>query len=278
MILAKRKLSRLLLYALLIALGCVWILPVVFMLFTAMKSPADLFGSSSLFSIPKKIEWANFVNAWSQGKMSLYMGNSLIISAVKVPLGIFIASLAAFALTKMNFKWSNSAFIFFLLGMMIPVQVTLVPLNIMLTKSGLINTRTGLIIVYIGFGLSFAILILRGFFRTIPKELDDAAKIDGCSNWGLFWRIIMPIAMPAVATLVILDFLSTWNEFLLAQIFITSDQLRTVPTGLMSFKGQFSTNYGLMNAGVLISVIPIFAVYLLFQKYFVQGLAGSVKG
>jgi len=275
---SRLRWTRIVFYGFLIGFGTIWMIPVVFMLFTAMKSPAELFGSSSLFSIPKNIEWMNFVHAWTQGKMSLYMKNSFLISVVKVPLGIFIASLAAFALTRLGYRWSNSTFVFFLIGMMVPIQVTLVPLNIMLNRAGLINTHVGLTIVYIGFGIPFAILILRGFFRTIPKELDDAAKIDGCSDWGLYWRIIVPLAMPAVATLVILDFLATWNEFLLAQIFVTSDELRTVPTGLMNFKGQFSTNYGLMNAGVLISVIPILVVYLLFQKYFVQGLAGSVKG
>lgn len=270
--------TRLLFYIFLTAFGLLWLLPVVFMLFTALKSPADLFSGASLFSIPKHIEWSNFTDAWLEGNMSVYMRNSMFIALVKVPAGIFIAALGAFALTRLNYKWSNPTFVLILIGMMIPVQVTLVPLSMFLKWTNLIDTHLGIILVYLGFGIPFAVLVLRGFFRTIPKELDDAARIDGCSDFGLFWRILLPIAMPAVATLVILDFLSTWNEFLLSQIFLTSNELRTIPSGLMIFKGEFGTNYGLMNAGVLISVIPILIIYLVFQKYFVQGLAGSVKG
>ncbi|TDF99839.1 carbohydrate ABC transporter permease [Paenibacillus piri] len=264
-------------YFFLIVFSFIWLLPIVFMAFTALKSPADFF-SGAFYEMPKTIKWSNFTEAWTAGKMGLFMKNSFSISLIKVPLGIFIASLAAFALTRQNYRWSNSTFSFFLTGMMIPFQATLIPLNLMLSKTGLIDTHTGLIILYIGFGLPFAILVLRGFFRSIPRELDEAAKMDGCSDFGIYWRIIMPIAMPAVATLVILDFLHTWNEFLLAQIFIISDELRTVPSGLMNFKGEYGTNYGLLNAGVLFSVIPIFTVYLLFQKFFVSGLSGSVKG
>ncbi|WP_019636656.1 carbohydrate ABC transporter permease [Paenibacillus fonticola] len=278
MVRTQLSFTRILFYMFLIVFAFLWLIPIFFMLFTALKSPADLFGSESLFSFPKRIEWSNFTEAWLAGNMSVYMKNSLFITLIKVPAGIFIAALGAFALTRLNYKWSNPTFVLILIGMMIPVQVTLVPLSMLLKLTNLIDSHLGIIIVYLGFGIPFAVLVLRGFFRTIPKELDDAARMDGCSDFGLFWRILLPIAMPAVATLVILDFLSTWNEFLLSQIFLTSNELRTIPSGLMIFKGEFGTNYGLMNAGVLISVIPILIIYLMFQKYFVQGLAGSVKG
>jgi raffinose/stachyose/melibiose transport system permease protein len=169
-------------------------------------------------------------------------------------------------------------FAFFLVGMMVPMQATLVPLNIFLHKTNLINTYPGIFLVYVGFGIPFGILILRGFFRTIPKELDEAALMDGCDDIGKFFRIIMPLALPAIATLVIFDFMATWNEFLLAQIFITDEKMKLITTGLMSFRGERSTDYPLLNAGVLISIVPTLIVYLLFQKYFVSGLAGSVKG
>lgn len=274
----NRKMTRkILFYVFLICLAAVWLLPIVFMSFTAVKTPADLFGRK-LFALPNHIEWRNFIDSWDVGKMGLYMKNSLIVSCLKVPLGILIESLAAFGLTRMNLKWGNKLFIFFFAGMMIPMQVTLVPLNIMLTKAGLINTYLGLFTVYVGFGIPFGILVLRGFFRAIPREMDEAARIDGCSNLALYARIIMPIAKPAVATLLILDFLSTWNEFILASVFITNDVMRTVPAGLMRFRGEFSTNYPLLSAGVLMSIIPVLIIYLTFQRYFVEGLQGSVKG
>ncbi len=273
----NRKYRQIFFYLIMIGLAMAWLMPIVFMIFTAVKSPQDLFGKK-LFALPETIVWQNFSDAWNQGAMGTYIKNSVLVSFVKVPLGIFIESLAAFALTRLNLKWADRLFIFFFIGMMIPIQVTLVPLNIMLTNAGLINKYLGLVLVYLGFGIPFGILVLRGFFRTIPKEIDEAAQIDGCNNFQLYSRVIMPIAKPAAATLVILDFLSTWNEFMLSSVFITSDALRTIPTGLLRFQGEFSVNYPLLNAGVLISVLPALLIYLLFQRYFVEGLSGSVKG
>ena len=167
---------------------------------------------------------------------------------------------------------------FFFVGMMIPMQVTLVPLNRMLTGAELINTYPGIIFVYLGFGLSYGILVLRGFMKAIPKDIDEAALIDGCGSFRLFWSIILPITKPAIATLVIMDFLSTWNELLLSSIFLTDDTMRTIPTGLMGFFGQFGVDYTLLSASVLISVLPVLIVYIFFQKYFVEGMSGAVKG
>jgi raffinose/stachyose/melibiose transport system permease protein len=264
-------------YALLFILSVVFLIPVVFIGFTALKSNADLL-THPFYSVPEKLQWNNFLNAWNQGRMGMYMKNTVIICVVKVSLGILIEAFAAFALTRLNFKWSNSMFALFLVGMMVPIQATLVPLNIFLNKVHLVGTYPGIIFVYIGFGIPFGILILRGFFRTIPKELDEAAVMDGCGDIGRFFRVILPLSMPAVATLIILDFMATWNEFLLAQIFITKDTMRTITTGLLAFQGEHSTDYTLLNAAVLISILPVLIIYLLFQKYFVSGMAGSVKG
>lgn len=271
------KPSKLLFYFFIISFALVWLIPIFFVMITSLKSSGDLF-SNSLFSLPKEYKWSNLIEAWKEGDLSLYMKNSLFISIVKVPLGILIAALGAFGLTRLNFKWEKPVYLFIILGMTIPFQATLVPLVIMLNKVNLLNSHVGLIILYIGFGIPFATLILYGFFKAIPRELDEAARIDGCSDLFLFIRIILPIAMPAIATLIILDFLSTWNEFLLAQIFLTSDDLKTVTTGIMSFKGQYSTNYPLMMAGVLITVLPVLVVYIIFQKHFVSGFGGAVKG
>jgi raffinose/stachyose/melibiose transport system permease protein len=264
-------------YTLLVLLSALFLIPVAFIAFTALKSKPELL-TSPFYALPKQWQWDNFVTAWNEGNLSMYMKNTIFICLVKVPLGILIEALAAYALTRLNFKWSTPLFALFLIGMMIPIQATLVPLNIFLNKTHLVSTYPGIFLIYVGFGIPFGILILRGFFRTIPKEIDEAALIDGCGDMGKFIRIILPLSMPAIATLVIFDFMATWNEFLLAQIFITQDSMKTITTGLMSFRGERSTDYTLLNAGVLISIVPTLAVYLAFQKYFVSGLAGSVKG
>lgn len=205
------------------------------------------------------------------------MVNGLIICVLKVPLGIFVEALAAFAMTRLNVKHKTAIFIFFLVGMMLPMQSALVPINVVFSKLKLLNTYFGLFYVYVGFGISYGILILRGFFRGIPNEIDEAATLDGCSKWQLLWRIILPIAKPAVATLVITDFLATWNEYLLASVIINDNTKKTVPVGLMTFVGEHGTDYGFLCAGVLMSVIPVLTVYLIFQRHFVEGMSGAIK-
>ena len=273
----KKVCKKIILYMLLIALAILWIVPMFTLLATAVKSKADFYTGVSLFEFPENPAWGNFVNAFKKGKLFMYMKNDLIVSGLKVPLGIFIEALAAFALTRLKMRHRTGVFVFLLVGMMLPLQTALVPINVIYSKLGLLNTYFGLFYVYIGFGISFGILILRGFFRGIPREMDEAAYIDGCSKWQLFYRIILPVAKPAVATLVITDFLATWNEYLLGSVIINDNTMKTVPVGLMTFVGEHGTDYGYLCAGVLISLIPVLTVYLIFQRYFVEGKAGAVK-
>jgi raffinose/stachyose/melibiose transport system permease protein len=265
------------LYIILIAMVLVWAAPIYTLIATAIKSKQDFYNNSSLFSLPKSIAWNNFIDAFITGRLFAYMRNDLIICCLKVPLGILVEALAAFALTRLDIKHKTGLFIFFIIGMMLPFQVALVPINVVYSRLNLLNTYFGLFYVYIGFGISYGILVLRGFFRTIPRDIDDAAVIDGCDKWRLFWNIILPISKPAIATLVITDFLATWNEYLLAMVIINDNNKKTVPVGLMTFVGEHGTDYGLLCAGVLISLLPVLAVYLIFQRHFVEGLAGSVK-
>jgi raffinose/stachyose/melibiose transport system permease protein len=270
--------NRALLYGLLIVICLVWFAPIYTLFATAIKSRQDFFNDVGLFRLPEKIAWSNFSDALFKGRLIRYILNDLFICVLKVPLGIFIEALAAFAITRLpDIKHKTALFVFFIIGMMLPMQVALVPINVAYSRLGLLNTYTGLFYVYVAFGISFGILILRGFFRTIPKEIDDAAMIDGCGKFRLFWNIILPISKPAIATLVISDFLATWNEYLLAMVIINDNNKKTVPVGIMTFVGEHGTDYGLLCAGVLISVIPVLVVYLIFQRYFVEGMAGSVK-
>lgn len=264
-------------YLLLIVLCLIWIVPMFTLVATALKSRQDFFNGLSLFRLPDKIAWSNFTNAITKGNLINYMKNDMIITCLKVPLGIFIGALASFALTRLKLKHSTGLFIFFLIGMMLPMQAALVPINVVYSKLNLLNTYFGLFYIYIGFGISYAILIMRGFMNGIPRDIDEAAYMDGSTKWQLFWYIILPISKPALATLMITDFLSTWNEYLLASVIINDNKMKTVPVGLMTFVGEHGTDYGYLCAGVLISVIPVLAVYLVFQRYFVEGMSGAVK-
>lgn len=274
---AKKITKKALLYIFLIAMALVFIVPIFTLFATAIKSKTDFYSGISLFELPKVPAWENFVNALTKGRILKYMGNDLFICLIKVPLGIFIEALAAYALTRFPIKHKTGLFAFFLVGMMLPMQVALVPINMIYTKLNLMNTYFGLFYVYVGFGISFGILILRGFLLGIPREIDEAAYIDGASKWKTFSQIIMPMAKPAVATLVITDFLATWNEYLLATVIITDNKYKTVPVGLTTFVGEHGTDYGYLCAGVCVSIIPVIIVYLVFQRYFVEGMAGAVK-
>lgn len=273
----KKMVKKLLLYLVLAFLSVIWVVPMFTLVATAVKNKQDFMSGISLFAMPEQIAWSNFYNAMIKGRLFEYMRNDFIVTCLKVPLGIFIGALASFALTRLNIKHKTGIFIFFLIGMMLPMQVALVPINVVFSKLKLLNTYFGLFYVYVGFGLSYAILILRGFMRGIPKDIDEAAWVDGCNKWQLFFYIIFPISKPAVATLLITDFLATWNEYLLASVIINDNSKKTVPVGLMTFVGEHGTDYGYLCAGVLISVIPVLIVYLIFQRHFVEGMAGAVK-
>ncbi|MDR2742690.1 MAG: carbohydrate ABC transporter permease [Treponema sp.] len=273
----KKQFGKIALYAVLAAVAVLWAAPIYTLIATAIKSKQDFYNNAGLFSLPESVAWNNFTDAFFKGRLFAYMRNDLVICCLKVPLGILIEALAAFALTRLKIKHKTGLFIFFIIGMMLPFQAALVPINVVYSRLGLLNTYFGLFYVYIGFGISYGILVLRGFFRTIPRDIDDAAVIDGCGKWRLLWNIILPISKPAIATLVITDFLATWNEYLLAMVIINDNNKKTVPVGLMTFVGEHGTDYGLLCAGVLISLLPVLAVYVVFQRHFVEGLSGSVK-
>jgi raffinose/stachyose/melibiose transport system permease protein len=262
-------------YVVLILATLLWLAPVITLILTALKDAGD-FAVNGAFSLPKFIRWENFSEAWETGVKN-YFWNSVIVTSFKVPIGIILESMAAFALTHMHFKWADRVFTYILVGLIVPMQMTLVPLTLLMNALNLIDTLTGLTILYIGFGVPFGVLVMRGFFRTVPVAIIEAARIDGCSWLKIFYRIALPLALPAVVSLCILDGVATWNEFILAQIFLRSDELRTLPLGLVQFSTQFSTQYDQLAAAVLISVVPIVLVFLFFQRYFVAGMGGAVK-
>lgn len=274
----QRRLEQTLLFISLLMLSLIWLTPFATVVMSAIRSQGDLL-SRGVFSWPKAIAWKNFSEAWNTGDFSIYFRNSLFLIFLKVPLGIFIAALAAYPLAKMRFRFSGAIFIFFLAGLAVPVQVTLQPLLVMMKQLGIANSIFALIPPYVAFGLPFQIFVLRGFFRLIPSELLEAARLDGASEWTAFLRVMLPLSVPALATLCIIDVLNTWNEFLIALVLISAKESRTVPVGLLQFQGEYSSQYTLLMAGILISIIPVIVIFIFLQRYFVAGLtSGAVKG
>lgn len=262
----------------LVVSALIWITPFIFMFITSVKSTADI-SNHAAWALPTVWEWGNYAAAAGTGKLWQTGVNSLIISVVKVPLGLFLSALAAFALSRLHFRWQKALLGILSLGALIPVQVALGPLFSTMLDLGLLNTRLGLILPYLAFGIPYQIFILYGFFRAIPDELDEAARIDGANNWRLFWRVILPLAKPALAALFILDFVATWNEYPMALTLLQTQDQFTIPLGITNFQTQYGSDYGQMNAYIIMSILPVLIVYLMFQRYFVKGaLAGAVKG
>lgn len=262
----------------LVVVVVVWLAPFVFIVFTSLKSTAEVMGSSA-FAPPRDPQYANYAAAWGRGRFGTTVFNSAVITVVKVPLGLMISAMAAYALACMRIPGGKLILIGVLFGTMIPFQVMLAPLFTLVNGLHLIDTYPGVILPYIAFGIPYQVFILHGFFRGIPVELNEAARIDGASHATIFLKIFLPLSLPVLAALLILDFVATWNEFAMALVLLQDRDMWTLPLGLSAFQGQFSRDYGQLNAAIVMTVLPATIVYLIFQRYFVSGLtSGAVKG
>ena len=261
----------------LIAMAVVWIAPFIFIGFTSLKANSTVMGSSA-FAPPTSLEWSNFTGAWARGRFGTTVFNSAVITLIKVPLGLFISAMAAYALSRIRLPGGRAIFLLVLFGTMLPFQVMLAPLFSLVNAFGLINTKVGVILPYLAFGVPYQVFILHGFFKEVPKELSEAALVDGASHLTIFRRIFLPISLPVLAALLILDFVATWNEFAMALVILQDNGAWTLPLGLMSFQSQFQSDYGQLNAAIVMTVLPATIVYLIFQRYFVSGLtSGAIK-
>ncbi|TLU72240.1 carbohydrate ABC transporter permease [Lichenicoccus roseus] len=265
------------LWTILVIAAALWVAPFVFILLTSLKTEAEIY-ATTVFALPAHPAWSNYAQAWGRGNFAATFLNSVIITCIKVPLGLLLSAMAAYALAQMRIPGRNTVFLAILFGTMIPFQVLLAPLFSLVNSLGLINTYVGVILPYIAFGVPYQVFVLRGFFRHVPKEMTEAALLDGANHLTIFWRIFLPLSLPALAALVILDFVATWNEFAMALVILQDSGRWTLPLGLMSFQGQFASAYGQLNAAIVMTVLPAAIVYLIFQRYFIGGLtAGAVK-
>lgn len=257
-------------------LGIIFLIPIIWVFSLSLRSKKDAL--AAMF-FTKELHFENYVKAWQTfGFTRLYL-NSLAVTILSVFFTLVIAALAAYSFSRLRYKGSNIVFYIILLGIMIPPAAVIIPLFIIMENLHLYNTLFSLVFSYIAFGLPIATLILRGFFMTIPIELTEAARIDGSTEIGTFFKIIIPLSKPAIVTVTIFLFMQNWNEFLLGLVLLKDKILFTLPVGMAIFVGQWDSPWELVAAGVIINSIPIFVVYLIIQDQFVKGLtAGAVKG
>lgn len=256
---------------------CSFILvPIVWMIISSFKPNNEIFVNP--WSLPHNWTVIHYKEAIEAG-LPKFLLNSIIITAVSVVVIVFLGSLAAFVFARQNFRFKKILFYLTISAMMVPVHVAVIPLQVLTGKLGLFNNFISVIFPYIAFGLPFTIFILWGYFLTIPKELEEAAVIDGCSRFRIYWNIILPVSKPALSTAIIFQSYLVWNEFLFALVFLKKESVMTLPVGIFTkFTGYFLTNWGGILAGLFISIIPIIVLYLLFQNNFIKGLtAGALK-
>lgn len=273
----KITVTGLLLYAFLFALALVYLLPLVWMLSVSLKSNREVL--TSPFSPPSVLQLGNYIFAWVNGQLGVATLNSVIVCTTALIISLLIGAMAAFAIARMRLGFLKYMMQYFLIGMMIPVHCVLIPLFVRFSNWHLTNQLIGLIIPYITFSLPMTIFLMTGFFKSMPGEIFEAACIDGCSIYGCFIRIALPLSRVGMFVAGIMTFVGNWNELLLAMVFISDVAKKTLPVTLTYFVGPYATNYVQMFAAIIIAIAPTVIVYSIFSNQIVDGLTtGAVKG
>ncbi len=279
--------KRTVLYLILCGYCAAVVLPLVWMFYSSVKSHGEIFHDP--WGLPRTVHWVNFQHAWVTAGIGRYFFNSVAAVIPSLILILLISSMAAYVLGRFNFRLNRFFFYLFIAGMMIPIQLALVPVFFLLKDFRLpligplplLNTLPGLVVVYVAYSLPFTIFVLTSFFRTLPNDLRDAAAIDGCSEYAIFWRVMLPLAKPGLITVGIFNFIGLWNEYLIALVLLTDERIRTLPLGLANLLmvTQYRSDMGALLAGLTIVMLPTLIVYVLLQERLTKGImAGALKG
>src|SRR5690625_1143307 len=273
----KKRINRMLIYGVLILFTVVNAYPIFWMIMNSFKTAQDF--AMNPFSIPIKWVLENYSEAWVTANIGSYFFNSLVVGVAAVMISIFVGALASYFLSRFDFKGRKLLYVFFIVGLLVPIHATLVPMFILMQKFGLLNTYWALIFPYVAFNLPITIFLLTSFMSSFSKEIEESAIMDGCGVFRIFWSIILPMSRPAIATAVILNFINNWNEFSFALVLINDKSLNTLPLGLANFAGQYTTNYTAQMAGLTMVLVPTIVFYLIMERQIVNGMTqGAVKG
>lgn len=275
---AAEKRKKVLVYAVLIFWAIVDLFPVYWMFTFSLKSNEEIFGSN-VVGLPKDWLWSNYTQALNTGNMAVYFKNSVIVAVATIAIVLLVSLMATFALTRLVWKGKKKLNKFFMLGLTIPIHASIVPIYVTLSRMRLLNTYWALIIPYAAFALAMGILICTGFMNELPRELDEAACIDGCGPWGIFFRIIVPLMRPALSAIGIYTFLQCWNELMFANVFISKSAYKTLPVGIQALSGQYTTAWGPIGAALVMATFPTLIVYVFLSRKIQDSfVAGAIKG
>jgi raffinose/stachyose/melibiose transport system permease protein len=273
-----KKIGMVILYLVLIVVALVQLYPLIWLFQLSLKTNQEVFGMSP-FALPQDPQWDNYIDAWTTGGINNYFLNSVWYTIVAVILTLILGSFVTFAVTRMEWKLKGFVLALFMAAYMIPLHSTLIPLFNIFNKVNLIDNPLSIIISYTTFNLPITIMILLGFYQSLPREIEEAAVMDGCSVHRIFFQITIPMTAPVLSTTAIINMIYNWNEFVFVNTFISSEKWKTITVGVNNFVGQYLTDWGAIGATLVISILPILLVYLFLSDRIIEGLAaGSVKG
>jgi raffinose/stachyose/melibiose transport system permease protein len=263
-------------YAMLAAYGFTVIYPIYLMVLSSFKTSREILQDP--FSLPQTWTFSNYVEAWTRGNFSTYFGNSVFVTSAALILVLALGSLAAYPLGRYRFWGRQWVMLYFLAGLMLPIRLGILPLFFLMRDLGLLNTPWSLILIYAASGLPFTIFVLANFFETLPQELEEAARLDGASEFRIYAQVMLPLIRPALATVAVFNFIPWWNDFFFPLIFIRAERFKTLPLGLFSFFGEHQNNWALLFSGLTITALPLLVVYLFASRQIIKGLtSGALK-
>jgi ABC-type glycerol-3-phosphate transport system permease component len=272
-----RLLGRVAFYSVLLLVAFVALFPIVWLLLGSIQTLQELYAGVTFW--PKQPQWQNYATAWNRGGFRLFLPNSVLYSLLTVVGVLMTASMAGYALARIDFPGRKAIMFVILAIMIVPLPASFVALYMLLVNLGLANTRTGYVLSLIAGGLPISIFILRGFFVNQPRELEEAAVLDGCSAFDVYWRVMLPLVKPGLAAVAVIQFLNAWNEYLLALVMFSTDALMPVQRGLTRFASTDTTDHQVMLAATVMAVLPVMVLYAIAQKSIIQGITdGAVKG
>jgi raffinose/stachyose/melibiose transport system permease protein len=275
---ARRKVLAWALFALLCLITVVQVFPLWYLAVFSLKSNDQIYGGN-VIGLPTRWVWSNYSKALIDAKILLFFANSLIVTGITIAVTVALSAMVSYAIMRLKWRLARIVLSLFILGLMIPQHSALLPLFVILRNLKLLNTYLALILPYVAFGLSIAILVLTSFLETLPKELEEAAFMDGCSIYRVFLSIVVPLLAPALATVAILTYLAAYNEMMFAVTYISTERLKTLTVGILGFQGRYTTNWGTIGASLVVAVVPTVVIYLLLSNQVQRGLtAGALKG
>ncbi|MDR2103679.1 MAG: carbohydrate ABC transporter permease [Treponema sp.] len=250
--------------------------PLFNMIVSSLKTTREIFQSP--FGFPEKLLFENYKIVWIDRGFGVYFKNSFVVTAIAMVIVILLGSMASYGVSRYKYKLRTWIYMLVLSGIMLPLKVAIIPLFLIVKNLALMDTHLSIIMIFIAMGLPSTVFILSGFMKTIPIDLEYAARIDGCNDWGIYRRIVMPVTQSAIALVTIYNAVPIWNDFFFPLVFIQSNRLKTLPVGLSTFFGQYSTNWSLLFAGLSIAILPMLLLYVFMSKYFIRGMtAGAIK-